>query len=293
MKVCTISIVGRPNVGKSTLLNAIIGYDLAIVTNVAQTTRNQIKGIYTDENYQLIFTDTPGIHKATHLFNEKLNKASYDSLEDVDLVLFLQPGNEEIGKGDKFIIEKIKNIKNKVAVITKLDLIDNDIASQKAEQLKQLGFEIVVGVGQNIDPSYKHLLDLIKHEFADRLQDQEPFYDPEEFTDISMRFIAKEVIRETALKYLKQELPHSIAVVIDSFEEKEDKPYVIHATIFVKKDSQKGIVLGKGGQMIKNISMQSRKKLAVLFDHAIYLETRVKVSEDWVDKEDKITQMGY
>ncbi|MBN0919129.1 GTPase Era [[Mycoplasma] gypis] len=294
MKICNIALIGRPNTGKSTLLNNIIGYDLSIITNTPQTTRDQIRGIYTDDEYQLIFIDTPGIHKANHLLNEKLNKSSYDSLEEADLILFLQPINEEIGRGDKFIIEKLKDFDNKIAVITKMDLGEIEAANQKASELKNLGFNTVVGVGLTLNQTYEDLISIIKHEYADKLEEnEEPFYDPELITDVSMRFIAKETIRETAINYLKEELPHSIAVVVDDFEENEDAPYVIRATIFVKRESQKGIVVGKGGSMIKKISMNSRHKIANQFQHPIVLELRVKVNQDWVDDEKQIKKMGY
>ncbi|MBU4692012.1 GTPase Era [Mycoplasma zalophi] len=294
MKVCTIAIIGRPNTGKSTLLNKLIDYDLSIITNVPQTTRDQIKGIYTDDNYQLVFIDTPGIHKAQHVFNEKLNQASYHSLEDVDLVLFLQPANEEIGNGDKFIIKKLENVKHKFAIISKIDLATKEEIDNKASELLKYKFDTVMGVGFGFDTTYEDILEVIKKEYADNLEDSEPYYDPEYLTDLPMRFIAKETIRETAFLNLKEELPHSIAVVIDEFTEQEDgRPYIIRATIFAKKESQKGIIIGANGTMIKKISMLSRKKLENQFSHKIFLEIKVKVNKNWVDKEDQIKKLGY
>ncbi|QJG66794.1 GTPase Era [Mycoplasma phocoenae] len=294
MKVCTIAIIGRPNVGKSTLLNKLIDYDLAIVTNVAQTTRDQIKGIYSDSKYQLIFTDTPGIHKAPSIFNERLNTAALNALDDADLILFLQPANEEIWRGDKFIIEKLKSYKNKIAVITKMDLSNREDAGIRANELKALGFQSVLGVGMNYDSTYTDLLNLIKHEYADKNDDSEPLYDPDYYTDVSMRFMVKETIREVAILNLREELPHSIAVTVDEFTEPgEGMPFTIKATIHVKRESQKGILVGTKGSMIKKISMNARQKLMAQFDNKIHLEVRVKVNKNWVDNPEQLKWLGY
>ncbi|QJR44429.1 GTPase Era [Mycoplasma miroungirhinis] len=293
MKVCTIAIIGRPNTGKSTLLNKLIDYDLSIITNVPQTTRDQIRGIYTDDNYQLIFIDTPGIHKAQHLLNEKLNQASYSSLDNVDLALFLQPANEEIGRGDKFIINKLEKIPHKFAIISKIDLVSKEEIDKKAQELLKYKFDTVMGVGFGFDKTYEDILNVIKTEYADKLEDTEAYYDPNYLTDLPMRFIAKETIRETAFLNLREEIPHSIAVVIDEFIEQDEKPYIIKATIFTKKESQKGIIIGASGTMIKKISMLSRKKMENQFAHKIFLEIQVKVNKNWIDNESQIKKLGY
>ncbi|AXE61002.1 GTPase Era [[Mycoplasma] phocae] len=293
-KVCIVSLIGRPNVGKSTILNTLLNYDLSIVSKIAQTTRDQIRGIYNDDDYQLIFIDTPGIHKAEHLISEKLNSKSYASFNEADLLLFVTPANEEIGKGDKFIIDKINNekITNKIAIISKIDLENNmEKLGQKAMQLKDLGFNKILGVGKTYTNTYNDLINEIK-KFA---YDSEPLYDEDQLSDSSLRFMAKEIIRESAIKNLYEELPHSIAVEIDEFREpkNENGTCVINATIYVKKESQKAIVVGKGGSLIKKISMISRKKMEELFGNKIYLAIRVKLNENWVDNENKITKLGY
>ncbi|TPR53883.1 GTPase Era [Metamycoplasma neophronis] len=293
-KVCTVGLIGRPNVGKSTLMNHILGYDLSIVSNTAQTTRDDIRGIYNDDEYQIIFVDTPGIHKSEFLLSEKLNQKSFSILEEVDVVLFLTPANEQTGKGDKFIINKLNSldIENKIALISKVDLVDDrELLDKKAHELKDLGFEKVFGVGLNMQNTYRDLIDELKT-YA---YESEPLYPEDQIGDVSLRFMAKEIIREIALKNLYFEVPHSIAVEINEFKEPEDdsKPYVLDATIFVKKQSQKAIVIGKNGTMIKTISMNARKKMEDVFDHKIYLLVKVKVDEDWVDNEQKIKKLGY
>ncbi|WP_033161122.1 GTPase Era [[Mycoplasma] collis] len=289
MKSCFVSIIGRPNVGKSSLLNKILNYNLSIVSAKAQTTRDKINGIYNDEEYQIIFTDTPGIHKSQQKLGDSLNKNSYEAINEADLVLFLTPENEKIAKGDLMIIEKLKNIKNKIAVITKVDLVENkDQLTEKAEFLKSLGFNVVLGVSI----SYQRTIDDLILEIKKYAKDSNLFFDNEEITDKSMSFIAKEIIRKNAIDLLNYELPHNIAVVIDNFKEYEDQ-YDIDAIIYVSKDSQKGILIGKNGSMIKKIGINARKELSQTFDIKINLNTKVKVSKKWNEKENLIKKMGY
>lgn len=292
-KVCNVCLIGRPNVGKSTFLNNVLNFNLSIITDKPQTTKDNIRGIYNDKDYQIIFIDTPGIHKAENLLSERLNSKSYEAIENSDVVLFLTPANEAIGTGDKFIIEKINetNNENKIAVISKIDLLNaKEEADKKAEELKKLGFEKVFGIGQNLPTSY---LDLI-NEIKTYCYEDEPLYPDDQIGDITLRFMAKEIIRETAINNLKFELPHSIAVEIEQFDDKnEDEDYKIYALIYVKKKSQKPILIGKDGQMIKKISIDSRHKMEKIFNHKVFLNIKVKISEDWVDNEFKIKQLGY
>ncbi|WP_330463354.1 GTPase Era [Metamycoplasma gateae] len=293
-KICYVGLIGRPNVGKSTLLNNVLDYDLTIVSNLAQTTRDNIKGIYNDDESQIIFIDTPGIHKAEYLLSEKLNEKSYNTIQTVDVVLFLTPANEKLGTGDKFIINKIKDLTetNLIAVITKVDLAKNkEELNKKAMELKELGFSTVLGVGVGYKQTYNDLIDEIKKY---SYEDEKP-YEDDQLSDISLRFIAKEIIRESAIKNLYEEVPHSIAVLIDDFKESEDEnvPYNIFATIYTKSESQKGIVIGQGGKKIKSISMASREKMSKVFQHSVNLFLKVKVDNNWVDKEEKIKKAGY
>ncbi len=291
MKVGFVSIIGRPNVGKSTLVNKILNYKVCITSSTPQTTRDQIKGIYNDEDSQIIFIDTPGIHKPKQKLGETLNDVSYKTLTDVDLVLFLQPGDEKIGPGDRFIADTIKGIKNKVAVLTKLDLIDQDQAKQRAEELKELGFVDVIGVSNKMDNSIDAFIEYVKL----HLQEGERLYGEEDITDVSMRFIAKEIIRESTIENTKEELPHSIGIMIEGFTEPEDPDgqILIEAVIYVERESQKGIVIGAGGAKIKAIGTSSRLKLNEAFGKKVHLDLKVKVNKNWTSKSDEIKKMGY
>lgn len=290
MKVGFVAILGRPNVGKSTLLNKIIDYKISIVSSTPQTTRDQIKGIYNDDDSQIVFIDTPGIHKPKQKLGNFLNEASYTSLKDADLVLFLQPIDEGIGTGDKSIIEKISHRK-KVAVITKIDKGDVEIAKSKAAELKELGFDDVIGVSVEIKSSIEHLVSYLK----ENLPDGEPFYDREEISDEPLWFVTKEIIRESAIENVREEVPHSLGVMIDEFKEPEndEDPFNIRATIFVERESQKGILVGKEGKMIKEIGTTSRKKMMDMLGQKVNLNLRIKVNKNWTDDDQQIKRMGY
>lgn len=289
MKVCFIAIIGRPNVGKSSLMNAILDYDLSIISSKPQTTRDQILGIYNDGDYQFIFTDTPGIHKAESQFGEVLNDKSYKSIKEIDLVLFLQPADEEISVGDNFVIDKIVNQKNKIAVITKIDkILKLKIIEEKALFLKEKKFDAVLGTSITITQSVDSLINEIKKYSYESV----PFYDLDDITDKSSSFIAKETIREAAINLLKEELPHAIVIEINEYKEsiEEDE---ISATIYVQKESQKGILIGAGGKMIKAIGSAARLNLSKKFDKNIKLWTKVKVQKNWTNDVKQIKKFGY
>lgn len=289
-KTCTVLLIGRPNVGKSTLLNKILNYEVAIVSKFAQTTRDQIKGIYNDDEYQLVFSDTPGMHKGQNLLSRRLNQKAIESLKSADLILFLTPANDEFGRGDNYILNLVKETKTPtIIVLTKIDLAkDKSLMNNKIETLKKMGIKDIFGVGFDYDQSYIDLLNEIKKYAIE----QEVEFEDDIFTDSSMRFLAKEIIRESALSKLYDELPHSIAVEIDDFKEQENL-FEIYATIYVKKESQKGILIGKNASMIKNISIDARQKMQRIFNSRIFLNIGVKVSEDWVNDENKIKKLGY
>lgn len=289
-KTCTVLLIGRPNVGKSTLLNKILNYEVAIVSKFAQTTRDQIKGIYNDDEYQLVFLDTPGMHKGQNLLSRRLNQKAIESLKSADLILFLTPANDEFGRGDDYILNLVKETKTPtIIVLTKIDLAkDKSLMNNKIETLKKMGIKDIFGVGFDYDQSYIDLLNEIKKYAIE----QEVEFEDDIFTDSSMRFLAKEIIRESALSKLYDELPHSIAVEIDDFKEQENL-FEIYATIYVKKESQKGILIGKNASMIKNISIDARQKMQRIFNSRIFLNIGVKVSEDWVNDENKIKKLGY
>ncbi|ADR25332.1 GTPase Era [Mycoplasmopsis bovis] len=289
MKVCIISILGRPNVGKSSLLNKIIKYDLAIVSNVPQTTRDQIMGVYTENDYQFVFVDTPGIHKPLNLLGESLNKEAFSSINDIDCILFLTPVNEEIKSGDKLILERIANSKNKIAVISKIDLAKSpDDISKKIKSLEEFNFQKIISVSNKNDKSIDSLIEILK-EYS---YEAPPFYDEDYITDKSMRFMAKEYIRESAINLLTDELPHSIAVEVQDFIEEEDR-ITINAIIYVKKDSQKGILIGKGASMIKKIGTNARMKMSHQFNSKVTLNLKVKVSNKWINDKSALKKFGY
>lgn len=289
MKVCIISILGRPNVGKSSLLNKIIKYDLAIVSNVPQTTRDQIMGVYTENDYQFVFVDTPGIHKPLNLLGESLNKEAFSSINDIDCILFLTPVNEEIKSGDKLILERIANSKNKIAVISKIDLAKSpDDISKKIMSLEEFNFQKIISVSNKNDKSIDSLIEILK-EYS---YEAPPFYDEDYITDKSMRFMAKEYIRESAINLLTDELPHLIAVEVQDFIEEEDR-ITINAIIYVKKDSQKGILIGKGASMIKKIGTNARMKMSHQFNSKVTLNLKVKVSNKWINDKSALKKFGY
>lgn len=290
MKICFASFIGRPNVGKSSLMNSILDYDVSIVTDVAQTTRDQITGVYTDEDYQIIFTDTPGIHKPENKLGEILNKNAYSTVKDIDVVLFLTPIDEKIGAGDKMILEKISRAKNKVAVITKIDKYHKQPQKmlEKIQELQEYNFTEITSVSVKYPKSVNDLIELIKS-YA---YEGEPQYDEDYITDKSMRFLAKEIIRESAINSLYEELPHSIAIEVNEFIESEDL-IEIEAIIYVKKPSQKGMVIGAKASKIKQIGQNARYKMMKQFNTRVILNLKVKIANKWNDNEKELAKFGY
>ena len=290
MKVCWVALIGRPNVGKSTLMNQIIKYDLSIVSPVAQTTRDQIYGIYTDDEYQIIFIDTPGFHKPISKFGEQLNKQAQAAVKESDLILFLNPINQEISSGDQLIIEKLVDKTNKIAIITKDDLAQNGALdlTQRYEKLKELGFKEIVNINYKNQAKIDDLLMKIKT-YA---YEEQQFFDDDFITDKSELFLTKELIRNSAIKFLSDELPHSIFIEITEYY---IKPYKrsIKAIIYCKKESQKGIIIGKKGAMIKQIGTEARRQIIQKFQTNVYLELKVKVEKNWTNSINQIKKMSF
>lgn len=288
-----VALVARPNVGKSTLLNKILGQKIAIATPLRQTTRKNLKGVYTDNNSQIILIDTPGVHKPINELGKYLSAQSKDALSDVDLVLFLVDATEPAGLGDKWIWENyLKDLNTPVLlVLNKVDLIKdlekrelNLFTYKKMIEKNIDSIKISAKTGRNID-------DLIK-KIKDYLPYGEKFYDDDIVTDTNMREIASEIIREKIILNTKDEVPHSVAVVIDSYKE-DEKVDKISAKIIVNNESQKGILIGKKGAMLKKIGTEARLELEKIVEKKVFLELFVKVQKNWLKDKDMIKNLGY
>lgn len=279
-----VAVVGRPNVGKSTLMNRIVGQKIAIATDKAQTTRRRIKGIYTNEVGQIVFIDTPGIHKPLDKLGEFLMEETKFALPDSDLILFLVDASEPAGAGDKWIVENLLKETNTpiIIVLNKVDKLKDPIKKEQNIITYKTLFEtnlptarVSAQTGRNIDTLISTIMK--------KLPEGAPIYDEDDLTDETMRSIAQEIVREKILINTKDEIPHSVAVVIENYEEKEDIDRIF-ATIHVEHDSQKGIMIGRKGQMLKTIGMQARTELEKMLEKKVYLELTVKVSKDWRKK---------
>ncbi len=286
-----ISIVGRPNVGKSTLMNQILETKLAIMSDVAQTTRNTIQGIYTDEESQIIFMDTPGIHKPQDRLGTFMNSTALNSIFGVDIVLFMAPANEAIGRGDRFIIERLKEADGPVfLLLSKVETVTKEEAMKKVQQWQELfDFEQIIPISALENINVTTLLDTVKK----YLQPGVMYYPSDQMTDHPERFIMAEFIREKVLYFTREEVPHSVAIVIERMAETEPGEVEVYATIVVDRQSQKGIVVGKGGQLIKKIKLAARKDMKRFLQTNVYLELFVKVERDWRNKQKYLKEFGY
>jgi GTPase len=287
-----ISIIGRPNVGKSTFLNRVIGQKIAIMSDKPQTTRNKVQGVYTTDDAQMIFIDTPGIHKPKHKLGDFMMKIAQNTLKEVDVILFMVNVEEGLGKGDHFIIEKLKGVNTPVyLILNKIDQIHPDALLPMIQQYNDLfPFAATVPIsaleGNNVD----QLLQLLK----DQLPEGPQFYPADQITDHPERFIVSELIREKVLHLTREEIPHSIAVMIDKMERKEEKDLIdVIATIIVERDSQKGIVIGKKGSMLKEVGKRSRVDIENLLGSKVYLELWVKVQKDWRNRSSNLRDFGF
>lgn len=283
-----VTLIGRTNVGKSTLINLLVGEKVAAIANKVQTTRTAIKGIVNRTNSQIIFTDTPGIHKPRHKLNETMVETSFSSLQDADVVLFLiEATSEEIGRGDRIILNKIKEAKRKtILIINKIDLIKREKLLNLIDiYSKEYDFEAVIPISA-INPKYK---DVILDEIEKNLKEGPAYYDIEEYTDQTLRQLAEETIREKTLNLLQDEVPHGIYVEVEKLKErknkKEEEIYDIEATIYCLRESHKGIIIGKNGDMLKRIGRAARIDMENNFGVKINLKTWVKVKENWIDNQ--------
>ncbi|WP_163101905.1 GTPase Era [Peribacillus alkalitolerans] len=287
-----ISIIGRPNVGKSTFLNRVIGQKIAIMSDKPQTTRNKVQGVLTINDAQMVFIDTPGIHKPKHKLGDFMMKVATNTLKGVDLILFMINAEEGWGRGDEFIIEKLKTVKTPVfLVINKIDQVHPDTLLPLIEKYKeQFDFKAVVPIsaleGNNVDTLLTQIKEL--------LPEGPQYYPADQVTDHPERFIISELIREKALHLTREEVPHSIAVTIESIKKADDSEKIhVMATIVIERDSQKGIVIGKQGKMLKEIGLRARKDIEQLLGSKVYLELWVKVQKDWRNKMSQLRDYGF
>lgn len=292
MKSGFVAILGRPNVGKSTFLNQILGQKIAIMSDKAQTTRNKIMGIYTTDTEQIIFIDTPGIHKPKTALGDFMVESAFSTLREVDRVLFMVPADEPRGRGDDMIMERLRAAKIPVTlVINKIDKVHPDQLLEQIDDFRhQMSFDEVVPISALNGNNLPKLLQLL----SDSLEEGFQYFPADQITDHPERFLVSEMIREKVLTFTEQEVPHSVAVVIDSMSRDEETGKIhIRATIMVERDSQKGIIIGKNGTMLKRIGQRARRDIEVLLGEKVYLETWVKVKKNWRDKKLDLADFGY
>ncbi|MFS4464975.1 GTPase Era [Staphylococcus haemolyticus] len=286
-----VSIIGRPNVGKSTFMNRVIGHKIAIMSDKAQTTRNKIQGVMTRNDAQIIFLDTPGIHKPKHKLGDYMMRVAKNTLSEIDAIMFMVNVNEEIGRGDEYIMEMLKNVKTPVfLVLNKIDLVHPDALMPRIEQYqKYMDFTEIVPIsaleGLNVD----HFIDVLKT----YLPEGPKYYPDDQISDHPEQFVVSEIIREKILHLTSEEIPHAIGVNVDRMIKENDGRVRVEATIFVERDSQKGIVIGKGGKKLKEVGKRARHDIEMLLGSKVYLELWVKVQKDWRNKVNFIRQMGY
>ena len=292
MKSGFISIIGRPNAGKSTLLNTIVGEKVAITSDKAQTTRNNIQGIYNEDGYQMIFVDTPGIHKSKSKLGDYMVKSAETSLNDVDIVLYLIEPYEKIKDSDKAILERLKKVETPVfLVINKIDTIDKPELLKVIENYsKEYNFAEIIPLSALKGKNQETLLENIE-----KYLPEGPKYFPEDMiTDQPEKQIVSEIIREKALYLLQDEIPHGIAVEITSMKHRKDKDIMdIEATIYCERDSHKGIIIGKQGSMLKKIGSNARRDIQRFLSSQINLQIWIKVKKDWRDSDFLLRNFGY
>lgn len=290
MKCGFVSIVGRPNVGKSTLLNSILGMKLAITSNVSGTTRNVIDGIYNDKDSQIVFVDTPGIHKPNNKLGNIMNKKAYNNIDGVDAILFLVDISKGFGKGDKFILDKIKNSNVPIfLLLNKIDLVKDKKTLLKdiSEITKFYKFSEVIPVSAK-----KHdNVDLIINCLKKVLPESDKMYSDEELTNVSTRFILAEFVREKVLELTREEIPHTVTCYVENYEE-DEKIVHVQVVIVVDRDNIKKIIIGKGGSMLKEIGTRARLDMEEFLGKKVFLETYVKTLKDWRDKEKYLLELG-
>jgi GTPase len=287
-----ISIIGRPNVGKSTYLNRVVGQKIAIMSDKPQTTRNKVQGVVTTDDSQMIFIDTPGIHKPKHKLGDFMMKVATNTLREVDIILFMINAVEGLGRGDEFIIDKLQSVQTPVfLVVNKIDQVHPDELLKLIDQYKGLfNFAEVIPISALEGNNTDRLLDTIKEYLPAGPQ----YYPADQITDHPERFIISELIREKVLHLTREEVPHSIAVLIDKIEKSENSETIhVMATIIVERSSQKGIIIGKQGSMLKEVGKRARLDIENLLGTKVFLELWVKVQKDWRNKAVQLRDFGF
>ncbi len=287
-----VGIVGRPNVGKSTLLNAILGEKIAITTDKPQTTRNTIRGIYTrmDEGLQMVFIDTPGIHKPRNKLGEYMTDAALGTFQEVDAIIFIVDSPLEKGPGDRYILDLLKDVATpKFLVINKIDEMMPDEFEAIYRTYEEMGiFRQVLGISALKGTHVEQLISSV----AECMEEGPMFFPEDMITEDPVRFIASEIIREKILMYMEDEIPHGVAVEIEEFQEEENLTR-IGAVIYCERKSHKGMIIGKGGRKLKGIGKSAREELEALLGTKVFLQTWVKVRENWRDSNIALSNFGY
>ncbi len=289
MKTGFVSLVGRPNVGKSTLLNSLLERKIAITSNVSGTTRNIIEGIYNDKDSQIIFVDTPGIHKPQNKLGTMMNKKAYMMANDVDLILFLIDAAKGFGKGDNFILEILKELNKPIFLLmNKVDLIKKDKLLEQISQYKDLyPFAEIIPLSALKGDNVGEIIDTIKK----YLSEGQLYYSSSDITNVSRDFMLSEMVREKVLRLTKDEIPHSVTCVVEHFEEDSKQAHVM-VTIIIDRDNIKKIIIGKNGSMLKEIGSQARIDMEEFLGKKVFLETYVKTIDNWKDKEKYLNELG-
>lgn len=285
-----VGIIGRPNVGKSTLLNSIVGKKVAITTSKPQTTRNIIQGIYNEEDTQIVFVDTPGIHKPNNKLGQTLNKQAYYSMEDTDILLWIVDAKEPYGKGDEFVIEKLKTVdKPVILVLNKIDKISREAIMHKIIEYKDLyNFKEIVPVSALKKDNIKELIKVIKGYLPDEFQ----YYGKDDVTNKSLEFLMAEIVREKVFELTEEEVPHSLTCVTTAVEIGKTS-YTVYVDIIIDRDSLKKIIIGARGSKIKEIGIRARKDLENLLNKSVYLDLNVKTVKNWRDKDKYLQEYGF
>ena len=291
MKCGTVTIMGRPNVGKSTLLNSLMNMKLAITTDKAGTTRNIIEGIYQDEDSQIIFIDTPGIHKPMYKLGNLLNRKAYQNIDNADIILFLIDGSTGFGKGDQFVLNKLEEKKDipLFLIINKIDKMKKEQLIQTINQVKDVcNFAEIIPISALKKTAIQDLIHTIKK----YLPLEEAIFEENELTNVSIRFLMAEFVREKAMMLTRQEVPHAITCYVENYEE-EDNLVHIQVLLVVDRENLKKILIGKGGSMLKKVGTLARHDMEEFLGKKVYLELHVKVIENWRDQEKLLKELGF